>query len=249
MKKINLRTVAFVFSAFLAGLILPFSTVCATPTQSEVETAKAKLNDLYEKAAQANEQLNATNVLIDQTGQKINDLNAQITSEQAEIDTKSAELAKSREQLATVVNADYKKSNNSLLSIILNASSFDDLISRIYYMNKMSAEQADTINQTQQLQNEILHRMDELSNAKANLVTQQTQEQQLASQQKSQKSSLDSQVSETQKYLNTLSAEVREEATKQDTTPSPSPAPTPAPSPSGDEVVSCLVASSHQLFE
>lgn len=230
----NFGTAAFVSIALVASLCSPFSVALAKPSQSDVAAAKAKLNTLYEKAAEANESLNATKVLADQTNQKISDLNAQIAAEQVELDAKTQELAQSRAQLATVIHSDYKQSTDSLLAIILNASSFDDLVSRVYYINKVSSEQANAINQAQQLQSDVQSKMDSLSNAKANLVAQETQEEQLANQKSAQQTTLQSQVNETQKYLDSLSKDVRDEATKPDVTPlPPAPTPTPSPKPSG----------------
>lgn len=195
-------------AALFAALAAP-TVALATPTQSDLDAAKAKLDDLYSKAAEASENLNATNVLIDQTTSQINSLNDSIASTQASIDETEAELASKRAVLSSTVEKDYKEGNTSLLSIVLNASSFDDLVTRVYYMNKVNAQRSAAISETRDLETQLNEQKDDLSSQKASLEAQKAQQEQLASQQQAEKDELSSQVSSAESYVNTLNSEIR----------------------------------------
>lgn len=150
--------------------------------QSQLDQANARLDDLYSQAAAANEQVNQTQDSLDAT--------------EAEISQKQEELSDAQDQLAGRVSASYKTGGVSLVSILFNSTSFDDLVNRIYYANKVSASDAEVIRQVKDIQ--------------AELSAKQAEQAQLLSDQKAQQAELDAKVGEAQSYVSSLDQQVQD---------------------------------------
>lgn len=233
MKKMLMAMMA---AALGIALFIP-SYAYATPTK--VQEATSKLNALYDEASAANEELNATNVLIDQTNAKIADLNTQLQTVQSEIASKQTELAQKQAELSEVMRLSYEEGNTTIFDVIFNSRNFDELVSGVYYINKVNTQKAQALNATKALENELNTKNAELSASKQNLEAQKAQQTQLANQQSAKKSALDKKVADTKSYVNSLDAETRKEAEKNagnsnndNPQPAPNPKPTPSPTPS-----------------
>lgn len=172
-------------AAFAAALIVNPSVAFADTSaelQAQLDAANATLNSLYSQAEEASEKVNETQSQLDQTN--------------TEIETKQAELEEAQDVLASRVTSTYKTGGVSLISILFDSSSFEDLISRIYYASKVSASDAQVIKTVKDIQEE--------------LDTKKSEQEQLLSEQQTQKAELESAVSESESYVNSLSAELQE---------------------------------------
>lgn len=153
----------------------------ASELQAQLDAANAHLDELYSKASEANE-------LVLQAEQNLSETSA-------EIETKQTELEAAQEVLANRVSSDYKTGGVSLLSIIFNSSSFDDMVSRITYASKASASDAETIQQVKDIQ--------------AELDAKKAEQQQLLSEQQSQQAELESSAAEATSYVSSLDSQVQ----------------------------------------
>ena len=106
--------------------------------QSAYSQAMSQLASLTEQAETAQYNLSQTQASLDETNAAIDDLQASITQKQAE-------LSDAQDALADRVNANYRAGKTDVLSVLLDASSFDDLVSRIYYAGKVSDSDAQAI--------------------------------------------------------------------------------------------------------
>ena len=192
------------------GAPTPAVADTAAQLQAKLDTAQNKLDSLYEQAEQISEQLNGTKVQLQETNAKIDQANSDIAQTEKDIEAKKAELAERQSHLSAKVAQDYKNGNVSFLSIVLNATSFDDFVSRIHYADKVSEKQASDIDATKQLQAELNDKSIELTAQKQQLEQQKAQQEQLQADQESQQAQLDAQVSETQSYVNGLDQEVKD---------------------------------------
>ena len=160
--------------------------------QSKLDTATATLTQLYEDAETATEALNYTSYQLDQT-------NTQIEQTQSDIESKRSELKDAQTDLSKRVSEDYKQGGVSLLSTLLSCSSFEDFVSHIYYMDKVTAASAASIQEVKDLQAS-------LESQQQALTDQQTQQQTLLDQQTEQQSKAEAQES----YVSSLDQEVKD---------------------------------------
>ena len=131
-----------VVAGLAAALTLGGAPVAAyADAQSELAQAEARLAEigaeyqrLSDELLQAGADLEETNAKIDETKQK---------------------LEESQQALASNVSVEYKGGGSSLIQIVLGATDFNDLISRVFYANKVNDAQADAIQEVQDLQDEL----------------------------------------------------------------------------------------------
>jgi peptidoglycan DL-endopeptidase CwlO len=150
--------------------------------QAKLDSANAHLEELYAEAETLSEQVNETQVNLDATNQ--------------EIETKQAELSEAQDTLAERVASNYKTGGVSIISILFDSTSFDDLISRVTYASKVSDSDAQVIQQVKDIQ--------------AELTTKQAEQEQLLSDQQTQQAELDSKVAESESYVSSLDQQVQE---------------------------------------
>ena len=150
--------------------------------QAQLDQANAHLNDLYAQASEVSEQVNQTQADLDQTN--------------SDIEQKKAELSQAQDTLASRVNSDYKTGGVSLATIIFDSSSFEELVSRVFYASKASQSDAEVIGQVKSIESE--------------LAAKQAQQQQLLADQQSQQEELNSKVDETQSYVSSLDQQVQD---------------------------------------
>lgn len=188
-------------SVTTAGLGL----VAATPAvaeessadlQAKLDQAKAQLSDLYDKTTQVSEKVNDAQVALDQT-------NEQITQTEADIEQKSKDLDQAQSTLASRVSSDYKSGGVSLMSIIFESSSFDELTSRIFYATKAAQSDSQVIQQVKDLQ-------DQLSQQKSALEDQKAQQQKDMDDLNNQKAAFEQQISDLNNYTNSLDQQVKD---------------------------------------
>lgn len=164
--------------------------------QARLDEAKAELSDLYDRAEEAAEELNHTQVLLDET-------NAQIEQTQASIEQSQVELAQAREVLSERMAANYKAGHVSFLSIILESGSFDELVSNIYYADKIARADAEAIETVKALKAQ-------LQDQEAQLEASRHEQEELLAQQKKQKEELDRRAAEAETYVANLDQELQE---------------------------------------
>ncbi len=107
---------------------------------------KSRLSTIRERAASAQEELDTINALIANLESQVDTLNASIEATEAEIAELEAEIAK-REEL---IDANYDNFKQRLrmmymsgdltggLEVLLSTESYDDLLTRMYYIEKMA---------------------------------------------------------------------------------------------------------------
>ncbi len=160
-------------AATMLGAALAFAPVSAyAVTQADLDAAREKLSSLYDQAEIANSALQETQASLDET-------NAQIEETNAQIEETKQELADKRELLSQRIVATYKSGGVSVINMILDSDNFDDLINSVYYAQKVSQQDADTIHSVEDLSAELEQKQKDLSDQKAEqetLLAQQTAE-------------------------------------------------------------------------
>lgn len=105
----------------------------AETTQMQLADANARLDELFAELEIAKTELGEAVYNLDQTRVAIADLEDQIAKTEAE-------LASEQEDLGKQVSSAYKGGPAHLLEIVLDATSFDDFVSRVLYANKVTEQ-------------------------------------------------------------------------------------------------------------
>ena len=175
-----------------AGLVLGATVLTGLPTialadtpaelQAKLDQANSHLSGLYDEASRVSEEVNKTQEDLDATN--------------AEIEQKTAELAQAQDTLSRRVASNYKTGGVSLVSILFDSTSFEDMVNRITYASKVSDSDAQIIQQVKDIQSELDQK--------------RAEQQQLLDDLKAQQSELDGKVAEAQSYVSSLDQQVQD---------------------------------------
>ncbi len=162
--------------------------------QAEYEAAMATLASYGSQLEEAEYKLAECQANLDATNEQISELSASIVEKQQE-------LSDAQDVLAERVSATYRVGNANLLSVLLDATSFEDFINRLYYANKIADADAEAIQAVKDLKAE-------LEAEEAALQEQRALQEQLLSEQQTYTDELSSIVASYQAYTASLSSEV-----------------------------------------
>lgn len=176
------------FAAVPAGVAYadPASELAAAAEQLDI--LGSQLSDTQAQLAEATTQLETTDY--------------EISEKQADIDEKRATLAEKQAALGEGMKSTYKSGPASLLDFILGSTSAEDLANRVYYLDKVSEQQAGAIEEVRQLTQQLEAEMGELEEKQAT-------QQQMVDELESQASAYQGQVAEATSLYNSLDAEVQ----------------------------------------
>lgn len=163
--------------------------------KAALDAASAKLDAIYGKAAAANEELNGTRLALEDTERDI-------AQAESDIAARRDELMAAQGNLSERVVDGYKGGGFSLLSMFLGSSSFDEMMTRVTYANKMAAADQRAISNVRRIQGELAAR-------KGDLESKRREQQRLLAEQEDRAQELGAQVSEAESYVDSLDSQVR----------------------------------------
>lgn len=162
--------------------------------QAEYEAAMAELSNIGSALEEAQYKLSECEANLAQTNQQISELEVSIVQNQEA-------LTQAQDVLADRVNASYRAGNADLLGVLLDATSFDDFVSRLYYAGKVSDADKEAIEAVKTLKSE-------LESQERDLLEQRSLQEQLLADQQVYTEGLASNVAYYESYVSGLSAEV-----------------------------------------
>lgn len=188
-------------SALIATLVFgtsPIPALAATSTelQAQLDQAQAESATYEQQTAAAFQELEDNQA-------KLEDTKAQISTTEEEISQKQDELDAAQSTLSDRVSADYKAGGVSIVDLVVGSTSASDLVSRIYYANKVASSDAQAIQEVQSIQAE-------LDQKKADLQTQQAQQQQLVDASRAKAAEVQQKQADHEAYVQSLSADVQQ---------------------------------------
>ncbi|MBR3234947.1 MAG: hypothetical protein IKG11_04955 [Atopobiaceae bacterium] len=189
--------------------VLAISQDDINKTEAELAEAQSKLDEVQGQLDEIATQYEALSQSLAQTLADIDGVNAQIADTEAQIAEKEAELTEKRERLANRVRSAYKSGGDEALSAILLATSFEELSSNIYYLDKISDNDRRLIEDVESLKVQ-------LEEQKAQLEEQKAQLEELRATQESQLSEMQAKQEEVQQILNGLDENVQALMAKRD---------------------------------
>ena len=163
--------------------------------QARYQAALDQLNYLDNQVFDAEARYSEICAALDETIQAIADL-------QVVIEQRQAELAEAQDILADRLAASYRAGKTGMLELLLNATDFDDLVSRLYYAGKVSDSDAEAIQNVKDIKAQ-------LEADQAALQEQQAYQEQLQAEQAAQLEVLHAQVAEAESYAASLDSEVQ----------------------------------------
>lgn len=190
-----------VVTVVTAGLLFATSPTAALAASSS--DLQAQLQQAEAQTAKYQEQANNAFAELEQLQAELEDTRAQIASTQEEVSQKQTELDAAQDTLAGRVSSNYKTGGVSLVSILFDSSSFEDLVSRVYYANRVAESDAEVISQVQGVQAELAAKQTELE-------SQQEEQQRLVDDAQDKAGEIQSALEQQQSYVNSLSSEVQE---------------------------------------
>ncbi len=192
------RTVAGVGLSFALALsTTPTNALAASSSQiqAELDAANAHLSELASQSDAKFTELETVQADLQDTRQQIGDLEDQIQ-------VKEGELVVAREALSRTMSDGYK-GHTDVISFVLSSSSFDEIISRVYYANKVANHQSDAIATVREIQRD-------LDSQHAMLEEKETEQEELLGQAQSSYEEIQSLQASQETYVNQLSGEVQE---------------------------------------
>lgn len=144
-----LPLLAVVLIGALAPAVAPAATVAQKRAQARA--IKAEVDALDVRLEMAVEQYNLAS-------QKLSELRARIADNKRRLDIAGDNLAFSRQTLALRAEAIYKQPSVDLLDVILATESFDELVSSLDLMQRLSQNDNDIVNSVEKLKKEIAQR-------------------------------------------------------------------------------------------
>jgi len=177
--------------------------------QSEYTAAQAKLDEIGQECASLNADLSSTLGQIDTTQSAIDQKQTEIDAKQGQIDQKQTEVEAKQTQLGERMSSAYKTGNQSILDLILSSSSFEELTSNIYYLDKVTEADKAMIEEIKTMKAELETEQAELQTEKDDLETQMSALEDLKTQQQQQLSDIQAKQDEAQTYVSQLDSQVQ----------------------------------------
>ncbi len=154
--------------ATLAAALVALTVFCQPARAITLDEAKAQLEALGAQLAQLEDQLSVASADLEAT-------KAEMEATEDAIQVKRGELTEAQGELAESARRTYKMGSLGLLDIIVNATSFEDLVTRIYYADAIQDAQANAVETVRGLEQELEAKQAELMETRA------TQEETLSS--------------------------------------------------------------------
>lgn len=124
-------------------------------TEEELAAAQAKYDEVEAQLEEIAGQYEVLSQELAQTLDKIDDVNAEIDKTEQQIEEKEEELDAKRETLSRRIRSAYKSGGDDALSAILLSTSFEELSSNIYYLDKITDNDRRLIEDVERLKGEL----------------------------------------------------------------------------------------------
>ena len=170
--------------------------VTSTELQAQTDEMNAQLDSMISQTESSIAALRETQSSIEEVQQRIDET-------RSNLDEKAKEVGQLQNDLAAIIANDYKtRGELGLMNFILGATDYEDLVSRIYYVERVSLQKQKSVEDLVATQDEMMAVQKDLQEKKAGL-------EELATQQESQVDELQDAVAAQQSYVDSLSAELQ----------------------------------------
>ncbi len=158
--------------------------------RQELDTYGKQLAEVQTKLVKGADQLNITE--------------SQIVERQHEADETKEQLTQAQALLAEHMRENYRAGRASLISVLLEAETVEDLVSRVYYLDKIAERNVNEITEVRDLQTSLETQLTELEE-------QRDEQQQMLEEAAQQAEEYTDRIAETQAYYNDLNEKVQQQ--------------------------------------
>lgn len=185
-------------AALAFGTCLPVAY--ATP-QDDLAAASQQLESYGSQLAEYQESLEKQTADLEETSYRIGE-------KQDQIKETEKELSEAKAVLGGRMRSSYKSGSSSLIEVFLGADSLNDIVSRIYYMDKVATSDAESINQVKALE-------ERLTTERADLEATKTKQQKAVDDLQAQVDEYSTKVEEARAYYDSLDAQIQQQIAEQ----------------------------------
>lgn len=139
-RKRRLFTLTIAIATTLS-ITIPIVPQAYADTSDDLATARSRLEVIGAQSSSSMRDLESLTGRLEQT--------------QGEIAEKTEEISARQATLSRHLSSEYKGGPTGTLQVLFNSSSFEELVSRVFYMNKVAKQQADTIKQVKELKDQL----------------------------------------------------------------------------------------------
>lgn len=178
--------------------LFPSPALAATSQelQAQLNEASTQLNGMIAETEEAMAALEETQRTIDETQTLIDDTIVRL-------DECAQEVERNKSELSAIISSDYKtRGSLGLLSFVLGASDYDDFVSRVYYVERITLQKERTLDDLRAAQEELAGVRQDLEEKSSELLD-------LATRQREQVNDLQDAVDAQQAYVDSLPAEIQ----------------------------------------
>lgn len=197
MKNKIITTILSILLTFSIGV----TPALAAPSKSDVKKAQQEFEQLAKQLDEADAKLQAQTDAVEKTSYKIE-------QKQDEIDKLNQELEQRRSVLAGRMRSTYKHGKTNIFNVFLGSTNIEQLVSRIYYLDRISSEDEKSISDVTTLEQKLKDEKSDLEKTKA---SQDEKAKAIANQAKA----YQAKAKQAQDYYNKLDSELKEEIKKQ----------------------------------
>ena len=139
----------------IASLLLLTLSGVAQATTPAIQKAQKQAQELLALVNQLDDELSAAAEEYNYAAQQLEDTQAAIKKTQKQVTISEADLAKVQDRLNQRVVEIYKSGDLSMLSVLLAANSFSDMIGRYDQLQRLSSQDAELLTQVTQYKNDV----------------------------------------------------------------------------------------------
>lgn len=155
------------FSRAMRTLVLGVLIVALFVAPDMALGAKTSVSSLQDQLDAVRSDLKKAGKAYDKAFWKLDETELRISKIDKQIDGTSAELERARGVLAGRVDGMYRADTIDYLSVVLGATSFDELVTRLEFVSRISRSDADAIAKVQSLQDKLERERADLEKQKA----------------------------------------------------------------------------------
>lgn len=194
-KTSRLAVVAGLSLSFAVGGLFAMPATAEAVTLSQAKSQLTQISDEYDKLEKE----------LEEASDKLEETKGQIEQTEASIVQKQQELETAQSQLSSNMSVNYKEGETTMLDVLVNADSLEDLTSGLYYYNRANDVKAEQIADVQQVQSELQQQQSDLK-------AQQEQQQQTLDETQKKVDEAEKKQDEAEKLVNSLEAKAAAEA-------------------------------------
>lgn len=202
IQKLSRRSALKLLGACALSCMIP-AQIARADTQEKLDAAQKKLDDVQKQLDEISKQYEALAEEQGKTKDEIERVQTSIDEAQAQIERKQQELDAKKKQLGKRISTAYKTGGDGFLQVLFSSTSFAELASNIYYLDKISEHDREMIEEISRVKEDIQAKKTALEQQKATL-------EDLNAQQQQELDAMRAKQDESQKLLDGLSQEVKD---------------------------------------